>query len=567
MPDKSKHVHSKISSYLNEPSYRQRDVLSLKRLSSWPQNEIRIQLNENRALQPGFMVRDPEVVIQDSIICKVDWLTDVLCPSVKAALTLNIAKELIVKYKINEDDIGQVTQQVYQTLVNNDPKCLTDLGLEVKKLMKNKKIKKKIEKLALENLKRTYPDLKHKNKREHLMQAFIRIQTDIEQRSITHSLVCAYIVTNLPKYKAELRLSEKKTLSKGRNNDYTFLGAAGSGKSTVIRQFITEEERSNKVALSTDVYRGVFVPGTEAYELRETKQGFIKTQDTAYLIKDLVQAELMGLTSRPDLLIDCVTLEGWHKQLLQGNQQTYSAVAALDDVSLVPERAYKRALSPTSGPADRGRHVHTSALLEGHSKASTYLLSSIPSGVETEILDTNASSQNKLKKIAKISTKIGDEIVSIYDIKKFSSFLGKANINPEATRKGELYYNHKAKTHRFTYSDAYKAEQILKVAISNNIKNKPSFTLLLHGSDMVPYAKIKEHAGKLVLEVVDETLFSQALKSEGGKFLVEIVKQIVYEGLEESRKETFILGEAAAGEKAIQRIKAMQNILHTPRFL
>ena len=74
--------------------------------------------------------------------------------------------------------------------------------------------------------------------------------------------------------------------------------------------------------------------------------------------------------------------------------------------------------------------------------------------------------------------------------------------------------------------------------MSNNIKNKPSFTLLLHSSDMVPYAKIKEHAGKLVLEVVDETLFSQALKSEGGKFLVEIVKQIVYEGLEESRKET-----------------------------
>src|SRR5579872_5622871 len=80
---------SKVAQYIKPPEYDQRHVATLKSLTKWNENDIQLQLKHNRILQEGFLTRKPLDIIKDALICKKDWLTDIVCPSIKSALTLH----------------------------------------------------------------------------------------------------------------------------------------------------------------------------------------------------------------------------------------------------------------------------------------------------------------------------------------------------------------------------------------------------------------------------------------------------------------------------------------------
>ncbi|HEV2523915.1 MAG TPA: hypothetical protein VGU44_02130, partial [Gammaproteobacteria bacterium] len=399
------------------------------------------------------------------------------------------------------------------------------------------------------------------------LAAFRRIQKDIEQKKITDEIVAAYVDKAMRENKDTFELTEKQTKEKGQNTDNVYLGAAGSGKSTIMRQQMSDKNaKEHMVILATDSYRGVTVPGFEQREnATETDQIFIRTQDTAYMIKELVRGKLKTLEKRPDILVDGVTLEGWHRDLLVGNKKTISNIAALDDATLVASRAYNRALDPNAGPADKGRQVHTTALFKGHGDASKFWLSGVPKGVDTEIYDTNVPRGEKPKVIGRIHAPKegeGEKSIDVLDLSKIAKFLGKANLNPEAADKAYLYSDPNKTYKQFTATDAHKAEEILKAVSSSGSPTdkffKPSFTVRLLKPDGKPFATIREKAqGELELSVQDKDAYNDALKGPAKGILTEITQRVILKEktLEEAHQRTLTFGTKKASlaiKKAVE---------------
>lgn len=574
VPEPQDKMTSPVGGYIHPVAYAQRHIVSLKGVGKWSGAEIAEHFKHNRILQKGFLTRDPKEVVDDAILCKEDWLTDIVCPSVKAALTLHIAKNLVVRYKVSEEDFNQKTQEVLNDFLVNKFDVISKIESEIEgRLIKKEK---DIAEAALKRFQEKYPgenkDMQD-TEREKILEAFKRVQKDIEKRKITHTVIAEfesidhYMAINQEKFK----LAEKTFKPKKKNIDRVYLGAAGSGKSTIMRQQMRNKaDKENMVILATDSYRGVTGPGSEfeAHERIETDQVFIRTQDTAYMIKELVQAELEKVEKsgkRPDILIDGVTLEGWHRKLLVGNQKTIAAVAALDDVSLVAGRAHRRALDPEAGPADKGRQVNTTALLKGHSEASKYWLMGTPKGVSTDVYDTNVSAGTTPKLIGRIHYNVieGGKLINaidVIDLSKIARFLGKANLNPKAADKADLYSDPQKVYKKFTYTDTYKAEEILKAVRSgpsNDKFPKPTFTINLLSANGDHYAVICEDNGELQLRVKNQKAYEKALQGEQGSILREITARIVNKEktLEEAHDKTLVFGRTRldkAVEKAIR---------------
>jgi hypothetical protein len=253
------------------------------------------------------------------------------------------------------------------------------------------------------------------------------------------------------------------------------------------------------------------------------EQSFIKTQDTAYFIKELVQKNLEQTAERPDLIIDVVTFEPWMTGLLQENpQKTVVSVACLGDASQVPLRAYQRAIDAESAPADQGRHVNTHALIEGHLKASKYLLTGLPSH-HPQILLYNTNTKDRVaKKIAEIDNI--NHKVTINDLAQTGAFLGKQNLNPEATSKSELYYHNQINQNRFRYRIQDQAASILAMIPKQN--SKQEYSLILQTENGENYATIQSNAhGELKFKVTDRALMKSELRKENNPILAELVKQ------------------------------------------
>lgn len=112
-------------------AYNHRDVMTLKPLTEWTAEEEEIQRKHNRILQPGFLDKPAEEVIRDAKKAKVDWLTDICCPSTEASLLLNIAKELVVSYKVADDQLEARAHDVFKAITEKDPTILASLKEEV----------------------------------------------------------------------------------------------------------------------------------------------------------------------------------------------------------------------------------------------------------------------------------------------------------------------------------------------------------------------------------------------------------------------------------------------------
>jgi hypothetical protein len=292
-------------------AYVHRDVASLPAaFTQWTESFAAIQREHNRILQPGFMHRDVDAVLADAKKAGVAWLTDICCPSAKADIMLHISKEMVVNYQVADTELNIKAHEVYASLVEDrEEGILASINTEVERqiqLIPGAKIQADAEALLLANFKAQ--GLKKEDITVEQLQAATNIVLDKERRKIMDTIVPNMVSAHLKVYGDSLGLASKTRHKIGETHDFFYGGPAGSGKSTISKIDLSEKgtdlSKVNKmdcVTVATDIYRAFTLPGTEDHEKIETKDIFTRTQDFAYMVKELVLNELKEMSNKYSL--------------------------------------------------------------------------------------------------------------------------------------------------------------------------------------------------------------------------------------------------------------------------
>jgi hypothetical protein len=330
----------------------------------------------------------------------------------------------------------------------------------------------------------------------------------------------------------------------GTNHDIAVLGAAGSGKSYLMHSNMPHLIKKERITISTDDYRGVYLPENNDHEHVQTEQVFTRTQDTAYLIKELILSRLEKLTlahHRADLLFDGITFERSLNKLIEPSKQNFqTVVACLSDSRDAPTRAYNRALR-SADPADKGRFINTSSLISGHRESSgRAFIDAVPDNAsKTEFINTDGSPGKPPQLFGSIihETNSNGHVVAnlrIYNIKTACDYFGKQNLNPRAHTRQELFSLRENPVDRFRYTNYHKARSLLSLVSSfeptaqwkkiNNLEfGEPPFVRFKLTQD--PRSK----SNTFEIEVLDETRYQHVLnvkeKSPEAILFIEIVTQ------------------------------------------
>ena len=168
--------------------YNQRDVLTLKSLGEWSEAEKATHLKHNIILQPGFSNReDPESMINDANMIGEEWLTSICCPSTTSALFLHLAREMVVTYKVGENDLNEKAQSAYALLMN-DPDIVNVLKERIQsRINKSEDEIGALARVRLSNNKKSTP--------LERLDAAKRIERDLERKSATYAVIEEYITT------------------------------------------------------------------------------------------------------------------------------------------------------------------------------------------------------------------------------------------------------------------------------------------------------------------------------------------------------------------------------------
>jgi len=489
--------------------YNQRDVLSLQEVSAWTSRTEQVNLEHNRILQPGFLNRDPASFLDDVKLTGSKWLTDVCCPGIHAAMLLHIAKEMIVNYKVKEDDLNVVAHDVYHNILKENHLVLPTLDDDIKNkcnnIMTQQNWREDLQKMAMSLL--SSNDI-HKPNDEQI-QAAKRLVIDSIRRKVTNEVIADYVKQFLKQHSDDLNIQAKPMNDTSKPEDYCFLGAAGSGKSTISKQYFNEEQKSDYIVVALDNYRCFTMPDTDAHEEKNTKDVFTRTQDIAYLVKELVQQEIDSQIElhhcRPNVIFDGITLDNQMRKWLSQGSVTSVVAAYRGEPGYIgiAERADMRARDPNASPADKGRFVQTSALLKGHALASQYLLSSIPQHAITTVYDTAVERGQTPVEIAKINT--NTHVIEIYNLRVMSEFLNKRNININAVNQIDLILKQNDSNWLVTHPDN-KALSVLSLAS----ESRQPYTIKLMNND-IAYAEVASDNGKIKLNILDEKVFQTRL--------------------------------------------------------
>ncbi|NDB83911.1 MAG: hypothetical protein EB127_14490 [Alphaproteobacteria bacterium] len=256
----------------NPEAYNHRDVVTLKPLTQWTESEEQLHLSHNRILQEGFATKNASEMIKNAKLAGEEWLTDICCPSATTAAILHLSKELVVNYKVSEEKLNEFCHQGFEILQRDNAlfkkqhaaiekqleEELGDLGEGTLKERAYKRLERNKVKLDSEN-------------EEAIVNAAIEIEKDIVRKTITNKVTNEFVKGQMSAISEELNLESKTIHPRGSNEDFAFLGAAGSGKSTIAGQFLKDKNKEDYVILSTDNYRAFTIPGTEAHEEMQTK--------------------------------------------------------------------------------------------------------------------------------------------------------------------------------------------------------------------------------------------------------------------------------------------------------
>lgn len=556
--------HSKLN--YAPAQYNQRDVLSLKGVSQWTAEEEATHLQHNRILQPGFLSRPAADVVSDARLVREDWITDFCCPTVKANFMLNIAKELVLTYKVGEEELESTNHQILNKLEEIEPNIFNNIKAIADTEM-NKLNQVVIRANAIQILEAKNKKLEEDKKplitiNEDAIRAMSRILVDKERRSVTDKLVDAKLKEHQAAIEKSLGLERKTVVEFGQNEDFAFLGAAGSGKSTISKQYFGDPDKGAKdkndhVTVATDNYRAFTMPGTEAHEAKDTQDVFTRTQDVAYLVKEKVTNQLKQdretKVARPNVIFDGVTFDNDMKTLFSDSKSVTSKVAAFTGDSPgfigIAERADSRARDVNAAPADKGRFVNTRDLLQGHSNASSYLLTSVPTGVTTDIMSTQVERGAPAVKIGEINDK--DKIVNIQNVRLFADFMNKRNINQNATNEVELLL---LSNKRFSgdyvgglaTDPEMKAKSIIDMVTAAPPFKPNSYTINLQDEHGTIYATLESKDNSVRLDIKNQKIFdershidkdiSKPLSLEG-QILAAMERQIRLGSIEKSREE------------------------------
>jgi hypothetical protein len=544
------------SALQNPESYNQRDVMGLKPVSAWTAAEEQLHKEHNRILQPGFATRSAAGLISDARLIREDWLTDVCCPTPKASLTMNIGKEMVLNYKVSDESLNTECHKVYEAILKTRPNIEKDIEKEINKRVSSSA---EIAKMGEEKLAKTNEYLTKNGKtpvpvNEETLGAAQRIVADIERKKITNEVVSKFVKDDLKTLASTLELEPKPVQDK--NKDYSFLGAAGSGKSTISRQFLSDEQKKEYVIFATDNYRAFTVPGTDRHEEKSTKDVFTRTQDVAYMVKELVQEELKASGRRPNIIFDAISLDNDMKKMLSKGE-LISVVAAYSGepghVGIV-ERADTRARDQAAAPADKGRFVNTTALLEGHANASARLLSSIPDNATTVIYNTNVERGAPPVEIGKINT--ATKVMEVSDLRVMSEFLNKRNLNVEAVNQVDLIYNSKNPLNTLSTHPENKAKTIIDLVPEGRFK--PAYTIQVEDKESKkPYIELMpDKDGKVKLNILDTKTFNEKSGSDTieGALLRSITRQVEKGSLEASFNAAFEKGDKQSFSESAMKI-------------
>lgn len=540
-----KSMHTKIKKNPLQPvAYNHRDVLGLKPLFEWALEEEHIHKQHNRILQPGFMYRNADDVLRDAKLARVQWLTDYCCPSIRAAILLHIAKELVVKYKVENDQLNIKAHHLYCSLLNNNQKLIDELNDQLNDMMGE--LTKANGLLNSQTLHQLAHKLLTKNKIDQAgpnqYQAAVRLIIDHERKKKIDELVSKLI----KKYLSKHQLQVKPIFAIHETHDYCFLGAIGSGKSTITKQYLREDEKTDYIVLSTDNYRVFTLPGTEDHEQQQTKDVFTRTQDSAFMIKELVEKEIEAkITSehcRANIICESVFLEERMQHLLAEGCLT-SVIAAYKGepgfIGIV-ERADQRARDITAPLADQGRFVQTTALLKGHADASNKLLSGLPANVTTIVYDTNVEKGLPPIEIARIYG--ASHEIEITNLKVMAEFLNKKNINIAAINQIDLIYPSHNPFNVLATHPENKAKAILDLALFKGFKS--TYTIKLKQFE-VTYAVLKLEKDQLSLKIIDERIFMKKAYAETIEAMIlrAMVRQVETGSLQASLEAVLVEGD------------------------
>ena len=235
--DKSSQSSNPSRSLYKEPDMGVNHVVGLKATNNFNEGDKVVHIEHNRVLQEGFLSGSPVELlkmIERNYPRNTDaWTTNFIQPTPKAALMLNIAADLIVSYQVSVDSYQSVMEQAYQIILNNDPHFEAAMQQQISDQMQGceniiNERKDELIHLFKEN---TPPGLKDES-----MTKDARALAELSiGKHLTNRLVQGYVATHLPQIMHDLHIAKKPIFPIGKNHDMAILGAAGSGKSHLLR--------------------------------------------------------------------------------------------------------------------------------------------------------------------------------------------------------------------------------------------------------------------------------------------------------------------------------------------
>lgn len=516
--------------------YNQRHVWDLNPLSTWSDQEIENHKKTNRIFQHGFLQENIDELIHHAKIANLNWLTDVACPTINTALSQHIAAALFTDYKIDNEAVNEASHTLYQRLITKNPLVSSDLNKQVEEKLKDSKeeIGQKTQEL-IDALAVNEPVTDENSRSCHyLAEQMIR-------KKIIHEVVSDYIDENLPALVDRLKLGKKPSLPHHQNRDFVLLGPPASGKSTVSKQYFSSEEKNGYVTLATDDYRGITLPGARsvAFEARKTDQVFTRTQDSSYLLKEIIINRMnKKKDNRPNVIIDVVTYEKSLKEIVDGNEKTTIIFACLDDVDKAVSRSYQRAQAEEAGSADKGRYVNTTNLLAQHKYAGINLLMFFSPGESIDLFDTNlASKEDKPFLMGNLSNEGDEKILKIQvaGLAKLTDFFNKERTNTAAINQSTTFFRQVSK-------NPFKVEAVLNLLNPPANLEKLSLYETFDNGEQRPFLTIKKIEGKMIVEIHDLQALSQALDKPTveATLLKHLIIQAHLGGIKEARKALFV---------------------------
>lgn len=460
--------------YLNDQatrkkSYDHRDVLYTTNLMLLSQNEH--QVDFENYFKNNIILTTPNVLNRTSQEIKTDfinitnsinedsnnttkylWLTDYICPSFETSLKMHIFALLVINYKVSPKKLVTKCREIYSNISKEQ---LTTLNQDV-----NKKISKITTDLINSKAKDIIP--KSINKNPAITNSINQIVTDRLTRDIIYQNTLSFLEKELPRLAELYNLKIKTTYKIGDNEDKILSGAPGSGKDSAF------PIDTDKIYLSTDLCRS-FVLLLDGAKDTNT---FESSQDIAFMIKEVIcnklkDQKVKNLPRANIVQNGLYVTENELEGIIQFDKSDIYLIITTD-IAKVVFRAHERAENEKAAPADKGRHVHTTRLLEGQSIDISKMVKALPENIIVEVQEVeeifNNGQPSTLLDIATIDTK--DKAITIKRLVKFAQFLNKQNVNTEATSREDLFCRGDKKAFEALKNNETKSEKLKDYKIS-----------------------------------------------------------------------------------------------------